>query len=298
MTFDTAVPKQLMNTQIWFGSIISRPIDDNSLIDPISPSGLPIEHEARNYIAPSPTLRPAQRIEIYNQQYWFRLLTTLQENLPLVTRLFGYVDFNQLIAMPYLMKYPPDHWSISFVGNRLPLWIEEEYHANDKELVLNAAKIDCAFLNSFLAEEKPVIDLAQLPQPGDFSSISDKSLTLQPHVHLFQFPYDLFQFRTEFLLNDADYWLGHDFPKMKHFSIETPGHFVMYRNRSNIIEVKKIGGSEYALLKLFEHFTSVDDICNFLEKQPPESALYRDAEKELNIWFCRWFSHFWLSYFI
>lgn len=108
MTFDAKVPFKLKKTQLWFGSIIGRPIDEDSKMNPISPAGQPIEIEACDFIRPSPTLRPAQRIQIYNQQYWWRLLSSMHETFPLVTRLFGYHDFNKIIAIPYLVKFPPE----------------------------------------------------------------------------------------------------------------------------------------------------------------------------------------------
>src|SRR4051812_44875922 len=109
MAFDAAVPTQLKRMQEWFASIITRPVDEESRINPLSPEGVPMEQEACRYITPSATLLPAQRIQIYNQQYWWRLLSIMHELYPLVTRLFGHRDFNQTIAIPYLVKYPPSH---------------------------------------------------------------------------------------------------------------------------------------------------------------------------------------------
>ncbi|MCE5319184.1 MAG: DNA-binding domain-containing protein, partial [Parachlamydia sp.] len=151
MTYDSKVPTPLKETQQWFGSIIARPVDGNSCMDPISPSGQPIQVEASQYIRPSPTLQPAQRIQIYNQQYWWRLLNALQESFPLVTRLFGCHDFNISIGMPYLQKYPPCHWTLNVLGDNLPAWVEEYYSDDDRKLIRDAALIDCAFCHSFTA---------------------------------------------------------------------------------------------------------------------------------------------------
>ena len=140
MKYDEHVPSLLKREQQWFGSIISRPIDVDSKMNPMSPSGIPMEVEAAEHITPSPTLRSAQRIQIYNQQYWWRLLNTLHDIFPLTTRLFGYQDFNRTIGMPYLTKYPPCHWSLTLIGERLERWVEEDYHAGDKELVKNSVK--------------------------------------------------------------------------------------------------------------------------------------------------------------
>lgn len=295
MILDPAAPALLTKTQKWFASIITRPIDENSSMMPISPTGNPMDEEAWEYIAPSPTLKPARRIEIYNQQYWWRLLNVLHENLPLVLRLFGYVDFNQTIAFSYLVKYPPNDWSLSCLGDRLPLWIEEEYTGKDKPVILLSAKVDCAYSQSFLAADIPSIDLESLPQPGDIFSIADKPLKLQPHMFLFEMPYDLFEFRKTFIEKEPDYWIENDFPKLTHFSDGELGYFVLYRNQFNQIEVKKIGKSEYQLIKRFESTASIDEICEWLEKQPQDSELFKDATEQLSTWFERCISHKWLA---
>lgn len=280
MTFDQAVPLQLKELQHWFASIITRPIDENSNMAPISPSGKPMVEEACDYIVPSPTMLPAQRIQLYNQQYWWRLLSTMHEMYPLVTRLFGYHDFNQRLTVPFLTKYPPNHWSLSYLGDRFPQWIDEEYHESDRELVLNAAKIDWAYNDCFLAAQEPILDAANL-QGEELLTVS---LFLQPYVHLFELPYDLFQFRVEFLKHDPEYWLGHDFPELNHS--EEKSHFLMYRNLNNSTVVEALGPSEYQVLKRFVKGSSVDLVCQWLEQQ--DGALVEEASQKLNLWFQRW----------
>ena len=149
LEYDTKVPNRLKNTQEWFASIITMPIDENSKMNPVSPRGISMKEEAKQYIRPSHALEPHQRIEIYNQQYWWRLLSTLHDIFPFVSRLFGFELFNLTIGMHYLNKYPPIHWSLNDLGTRMPQWVEEEYHEEDRHLILNAVRIDCAYNDSF-----------------------------------------------------------------------------------------------------------------------------------------------------
>jgi len=286
MSYDPSVPLKLKTTQQWFGGVISQPIDENSLINPIAPSGNAIETEAPLYISPGPKLLSHQRIQIYNQQYWWRLLTVMQENFPLVTRLFGYHDFNQTLAMPYLVKYPPHHWTLNDLGDRFADWVEEEYHATDKELVLFSAQIDWAYTFSFVCEEAPKISQ---------SEIDSSTLYLQPHLFCFVLPYDLFQFRRQFLLKDPDYWVENDFPKLEHYPEGENGCFVLYRNQINDILTERISFEEMTLLKQLQAGRRLDDICAWLEEQPQESQLYKAASAELGLWFQRWAKLNWLT---
>lgn len=285
MRYDSSAPQQLKEIQEWFGCIIARPIDEESAMNPISPSGNPMEEEAARYIIPSPTLRAAQRIEIYNQQYWWRLASALHENLPLVTRLFGYHEFNHKLAAPYLVKYPSNDWSLSTISDRFPQWIEEEYFEDDRNLILNASRIDCAYVQSFLsAPGNPItLDMCQ----------EDRKLILQPHLHLFLLPYNLIQFRMHFLLKDVEHWIEHDFPPLEHHEHETP--YILFRNKQNQIEWGTISNSEFKLLSLFRKGISIEELCDFLESQDPKSDLYHEASQQLGYWIQHWVAANWIG---
>lgn len=289
--YDSTLPEILKKNQIWFASIITRPIDDCSRMMPISPSGIPMEVEASEFIVPSPTLKPHQRIELYNQQYWWRFLTNLQENYPLVTRLFGYYDFNQTIAIPYLVKYPPNHWSLNCLGERLPEWVEEDYHAEDKSAIWNAASIDRAFHNAFVAPEYTPLDLSQFSIHKDLSSILDDKLYLQPHIYLFEMPYDLFSFREKMVAQDGDYWIDHPFPEL---SRDKTYYHILYRNQRKRIAWEPISAGEFYLLSLFISGCTINEACELLEKQ--EKSIYNEALSNLSDWFSKWAARRWLSF--
>jgi hypothetical protein len=286
--FDAKVPTLLKKTQIWFGNIISQPFAEESCIQPIAPSGKLIEEEAGEYIVPSPTLRPAQRIELYNQQYWWRLLGVLHENYPLVTRLFGYHDFNQLIGIPYLVKFPPNHWSLNELGEKLPEWVEAEYHGKDKKLVYDAALVDHAYIYSFLAKECSGIDLNSQTPEVNISSLADRRLRLQPHVLIIELPYDLFAFRKKFLEQDPDYWVEHEFPELVRFPDPNQGCFILYRDKKCNVTIEKISSNASLVLKQFKKGTTIDELCDWLSSQPEDSSLYKEASENLGGWLQRW----------
>lgn len=286
--YDIASPRRLKEIQKWFASIIVRPIDCESHMMPISPTGIPMESEAKKYIKPSWSLKPHQRIELYNQQYWWRLLNVLHDIFPVVVRLFGYTDFNQTIGFPFLVKYPPNDWSLNSVGANILEWLEEAYTESDKKLVFDAANLDLAFNQSFVAKWLKPIDFADC-ENNDLSALLLPQLYLQPSLYLFDFDYDLFAFRQDFLLQDPNYWQEHDFPKLQHGK----KRFVLCRTPQNETVWSELSEAEFALLNQFKKGSSIENACSWLEEQ--EASIFEEASENLHLWFKKWASRGWLS---
>jgi hypothetical protein len=287
---EAKIPSSLKLTQKWFAGIMTNKLNEYNQIQTIAPSGLVIAEEATRYIVPSPTLQPHQRMQIYNQQYWWRLLNTLHENFPLVTRLFGYHAFNEEIGIPYLLKYPPNHWSLNLLGERLPKWILNYYQALDRPLIYNAANLDCAYIASFNAPQKSSLDLSFLQQGGNPESFLNYTFFLQPHIHLFKWDYDLFTFRQSFLEHDVDYWLDNNFPPLGKGKTY---YCLLYRLQTNKIMWKEITLGEYVLLGFIQRGASIEQACEFLEKQ--DTSIYEQATENLQKWFQDWTIRGWLT---
>ncbi len=286
MLYDKTLPTKLKKTQEWFGEIIGRPIDLDSRMNPISPRGISMEVEAKEYIAPSPTLKPHQRIQIYNQQYWWRLLNALHDSFPFVTRLFGFVDFNVKIGFPYLVKYPPNTWSLNILGNRILKWAHEEYHETDRELVIRAIEVDWGYTKCFLAENQP-----KLQQDGEtINRLMEEKLALVDSLELYHYPYHLFDFREEFMQKEVEYWEDNPFPILK--KDKGNYYFVLFRTQHNLIHWKEIDAGEYFLLTLFQKGCTIDEACDALNTQSEE--IITECSQKLQTWFQEWVIRNWL----
>lgn len=273
--FDQLVPKPLLEIQKWFGAVIAAPLKKDDLISPISPSGKSIKDEANAFIIPSEGLEPFERIQIYNQQYWWRLLAIMQDAFPCVLRLFGYRDFNELIAVPYMTRYQPNDWSLNTLGSRLIPWIEEFYNHEDKPLVLDAARLDYAYQTIFFTQDKPRLDASS----EDFSV---KPLYMQPSACLLDFPYDMVEFRKNLLKHEPEHWLEQPFPELK----KEPTFILIYRTPRGLFKTKSISETESRLLSHFQEGMTIDALCEWVEKQP--EAFRQETEANLQKWFSEW----------
>jgi hypothetical protein len=97
-------PESLKKFQEEFGRAISSPFiwENGSYKTSIESYPKSIVDDSIDY---DDNLKGIERIEYYNKQYWFRLLSTLQEEFPLLSYDMGYYDFNQL-STAYLNHHP------------------------------------------------------------------------------------------------------------------------------------------------------------------------------------------------
>lgn len=274
-------PSRLNQIQTWFGSIIQQPLQRDQKLPSIAPSGRSISEEAAGYIAPSSTLAPHERIEIYHKQYWWRLLSCLHENFPLVVRLFGYNDFNQKIGIPYLSCGPPKHWALCRLGESLCAWIYHEYNYRDKEFVLSCAEIDWAAQVAFWTPHHPPIVFEEL-------NPNSTEITLQPHVQLFSFGANLFAFRELVLKEEVNYWTIHPFPKLDYGIF----YFTLFRSLSNQVIWKEISVGEFKMLSYLRDSLTIQAVCDKMEQEPEE--IVRHAEEQMPLWFRDWAVFQWL----
>ncbi|WP_141734386.1 HvfC/BufC family peptide modification chaperone [Oligoflexus tunisiensis] len=86
-------------------------------------------------------------LEDYQRQYWFRLLTILQQDFPLTARLLGCWQFNQL-ALNYLVEFAPRDHDLQGIGRHFVNFLCDRH---EPLFVLQAAWIDATRSAVFLA---------------------------------------------------------------------------------------------------------------------------------------------------
>ncbi|MBK9519631.1 MAG: putative DNA-binding domain-containing protein [Anaeromyxobacter sp.] len=166
-------PPWLAALQAGFGEVLRHPLDRSS--------GR-LRARTDRYPQPSCDLvretpdRPArERLAVYHRQYWFRLLTAMQEDFPLLTALMGHWEFNGWAA-GYLRVHPPRGGGLQrladgFLGHLDGVLPSQGLRGGTPELVpraalLEAAAIDAAWREVLLAEEAAPFDPAGLQAEG------------------------------------------------------------------------------------------------------------------------------------
>lgn len=109
-------------------------------------------------------LDAAERLAVYNRQYWFRLFTVMQHEYRLTTRLLGPWTLNGLAAQLLEARPPREHdlacaadgfaEFLEHVVPRAGVVLEREQRAVPKQALVQAARIDDAFRLVFRAPEQ------------------------------------------------------------------------------------------------------------------------------------------------
>ena len=86
--------------------------------------GRNLQAEAAEFIKPNDRLSSFERLEIYNRQYWFRLLDCLYDDYPGLRAVLGEQKFLKLAAA-HLARDPSDSFALRDLGTRLEKFLRE-----------------------------------------------------------------------------------------------------------------------------------------------------------------------------
>lgn len=132
-------------------------------------------------IKPNDRLTSFDRLQIYNQQYWWRLLGAFAEDFRGVRAVIGDKKFDHL-AIAYLESCPSTSWTLRDLGGKLPGFLKTntKLTAPHSALAYDMARVEWARVVAFDgAEHKPVN-----PQKLAQSDPTKLQLKIQPYVSL------------------------------------------------------------------------------------------------------------------
>jgi hypothetical protein len=166
-------------------SAVMMPLTRDENMRPHAPDGRAMEDVAAEFVAPNSRLTPFERLEIYNRQYWYRVLGALAEDFPAVRSVVGANRWDA-IAIAYLTEHPSRSFTLRNLGSKLVEWLEAhpQFAGRRNRLAVDLAKIEWAFVEAF---DNPEYDPLTLEQIATLDG--DSPLALQPHVRLMALNY-------------------------------------------------------------------------------------------------------------
>ncbi len=178
----------LLTLQREMAAAVMQPLTRDDGMRPRAEDGRPMTAVAESFIAPNSRLTAFERLEIYNRQYWFRVLGSLVEDFPALRAVVGSRRF-EAISIAYLTEHPSRSFTLRNLGSSLPEWLAKhpEQTGRRHRLALDVARIEWAFVEAFDSAEREPLTLEQIATLDGGSR-----LALQPHLQLMalSFPVD------------------------------------------------------------------------------------------------------------
>jgi hypothetical protein len=147
--------------------------------------------ENAEYIKPNDRLTSVERLEIYNRQYWFRVIDSLYEDFPGLRAVVGDRAFDRLVKA-YLAECPSHSFTLRNLGSRLGEWlVRNPAHAGTKlDAAIDMIRLEWAEIEAF---DGP----ARKPAgPEDLIELSpDLRFSLQPYITLLELQYPVDELR-------------------------------------------------------------------------------------------------------
>jgi hypothetical protein len=140
---------------------------------------------AASFIAPNSRLNAFERLEIYNRQYWYRVLGALAEDFPALQAVVGGARF-EAMSVAYLSTHPSRSFTLRNLGSKLVEWLSAhpEWTGRRHGLAIDVARVEWAFVEAFDNAERTPLTLDQIATLDGGSR-----LALQPHVQLLALKY-------------------------------------------------------------------------------------------------------------
>ncbi len=147
--------------------------------------GRPMRDIAEAIIKPNDRLTSFERLEIYNRQYWFRILSALAEDFEGLRLILGDRAFEKL-SVAYLLDCPSQSFTLRNLGSRLEGWLREhpEHIAGVEEIALDMVRLEWAEIEAFDEATKPRLSESDLASLG-----ANPRFELQPYVRLLELHY-------------------------------------------------------------------------------------------------------------
>ena len=199
-----SIPDELLSLQENFSKAIREPVSFATGFFVFQKENYPADFVKT--VSPRGDQGPEDRIAIYNEQYWYRLFSILQEDFPLLAAVLGFWEFNQL-ASEYLSQYPSRSPFLDF----LPTLMEEFLSTHTRfanPLNQQIAQLDLAAYKSlfsppgkkFSAENlsaKPIQSEADSEGNDEAASEAEALLNFQPGLTLFEEDWNLMEWRIK-----------------------------------------------------------------------------------------------------
>jgi hypothetical protein len=274
----------LEQLQAWFGSVISRPLPREYPANPLHLSAPEVRSEAEQRLRAKGGLDGFGRLGIYNQQYWFRLISVMQSDYTCAIHLMGLRPFNDW-AVRYLTAHPPASPFLAELDADFPAFLDAGYQGPERNAVLQAVAYERALSKAFDAADGVPLSSAGFTDPADPAALLSARLRLAPHLTPLHVDWDFADYRARCLPDES---LEQDIQPHP-----GPADLVIFRDGDLDVMKQPVAAAALAVLLEFRKPASLTEAFGNLEGRLA-AADQAEMEAGLSGWFQEWVAKGWL----
>jgi hypothetical protein len=252
--------------------------------------GRSMKAEAAAFIKPNDRLTSFERLEIYNRQYWFRIISTFSEDFPALAAVVGDAAFERL-TRAYLADHPSQSFTLRNLGSQLESWLREHpEHAGKKpELALDVVRLEWAYIEAFDNAAERALTLADLGQLD-----GESQLSLQPHLRLLHLLHSVDDFvidvhrrqASQSVASNAVTGVKRSRSRRLPASLKRGDIFLGVHRYENAVYYKRLDSEECQLLRALEAGKTLGEA---LDEAFDSSALSEEERPaRVQAWFQNW----------
>ncbi|MGI8960507.1 MAG: HvfC/BufC family peptide modification chaperone [Bryobacteraceae bacterium] len=285
----------LLEIQQQMAADVMRPLAPGDRIATRDEDGDLVRQRAAAYVKPNDRLTSVERLEIYNRQYWFRILDCLYDDFPGLRAILGERAFRRL-SLAYLRDCPSESFTLRNLGSRLEAWLRSNPgYADDRlDLGLDMVRLEWAHIWAFDGPEDMVLGPEDLLEPGP-----ELRIALQPYVQLLELRYPVDDLRIHVNRNSEEHGVASNAVRAKkHRAVRKisqlkPETIFLAVHRIHFdIYYRRLTPEEFRVLT---EFRNGKPLGGAIDSVVEDSALSIDELKQMaEVWFATWAELGWL----
>ncbi len=282
---------KLLNLQRRMARAVMTPLTSSERMRAVAPNGRSMRAVASQIIKPNDRLTSFERLEIYNRQYWFRILSGFAEDFPGLRAVLGGRRFDAL-AKRYLTDCPSQSFTLRNLGSRLEGWLRKHasWAGSRQNLAVDMARLEWADIEAFDGKmETPL-------KPEDLAGANPARLRLrlQPYVSLLDLRYPVDDLLLEVRKHTDDLDVASNAFSEKHRRKRvsavaklkpSPIYLAVYRLDEDVY-FRRLEREEFVILSALQAGRSLNAAIDAALHKSPLVAEERAAQVEK--WFRTW----------
>lgn len=268
-------PSRLAELQRYLASVVQR-------TEPLGAASAEEHAEMARLVAPSRRMTSVDRLDVYREQFWYRHWANLAEDFPTVSWLLGGRAQLDALSSEYLAAVPPRTWNLQRLGADLPGFVATHPPWQADLRVVDAARLDLAYVRVFDAADAPPFDASVLATiPADV--LPQARVVFLPALSLLRLQHAVHVTRRALVSGESPVA-----PR------PAPTRLAVWRDRSHRLQDIEVDPEAFELCSALAEGRPLGQAC----EQAASGLSAEDAarlEAKIAVWFQEWTSRGWIA---